>query len=530
VLGVALRLYQFTRPGYLFGVSQYDDGVYLGDAVRFVHGALPYRDFVSDQPPGIMILMAPVALLSKVTGTAWALAIARLLTACADGVTILLVGRLVRHRGVFAAALACAVLAVYPEAVGATYTLFLEPWLNLFCLIGAVLAFDGDRLTGGRARLVSAGAAVGFASAIKAWAVAPAVVLLALCLASGCGGGPGKHAAARLRRAAAFAAGAITGFLVPAIPFAAVSLGSFVNSVVVAQLSRVGNAPVPAWRRLQSMAGLIHIPGVGPAAAIAAAMAVAALIWLACAGAWIATRQLPPALEWFALVTTALVALMLLWPPQYFHHYASFLGPFLALAVSLPAVRAQRAGLSRWARAAGVGLAACVIAALGIGQVRAEATLPPVLNPAPAAERVIPKGACVLTDMASLTISADRFVSNVAGCPLIVDSTGTDYVLSHGRNGATGAASVAAVPALWQTAFAHTHYIWLSYNNEKWIAWTPSLRAYFRAHFRRLDTVGAPHGLYVRKSLDLTTGRPPGAHRCRDAARGPACPRAYPTA
>jgi hypothetical protein len=482
LLGLALRLYQFTRPGYLLGVTQYDDGVYLGDAVRVVHGALPYRDFVSDQPPGIMVLMAPIALLAKVTGTASALAFARVLTACVDVVTIVLAGLLVRHRGALATVAACGILAVYPEAVGATYTLFLEPWLNLFCLLGAVAAFNGDRLAGSR-RLALAGLAFGFAGAIKVWAIVPVLVLLALCLPS-------------LRRLAVAACGVVVGFGVTVLPFAAASPGSFVNSVVVAQLSRVDVARVPVWRRLASMAGLTNVPHVGPAIALAVAAALAALIAATMLCACLATRAAPPPLEWFAVVTAALVTAMLLWPPQYFHHYASFLGPFLALAIALPGARAAAA--ADWAWWLGMGVTAAAVCVMTGIQVRAEAALAPAFNPAPAAQRVIPRGACVLTDMASLTISADRFVTDVPGCPLIVDSTGTDYVLSHGRNGNTGAASVPAVPRLWQAAFAHAQYIWLSARNRKWIAWTPALEAYLHDHFRLVTAPGAPQRLYVR--------------------------------
>ncbi len=40
--------------------------------------------------------------------------------------------------------------------------------MNLFCLVGALLVFDGDRLTDGR-RLVWGGVAIGFAAAVKLW-------------------------------------------------------------------------------------------------------------------------------------------------------------------------------------------------------------------------------------------------------------------------------------------------------------------------------------------------------------------------
>ena len=52
LVAFALRLYyQATRPGFLFGVNEYDDGPYFGSAVRLVHGTLDYRDFILVQPP-----------------------------------------------------------------------------------------------------------------------------------------------------------------------------------------------------------------------------------------------------------------------------------------------------------------------------------------------------------------------------------------------------------------------------------------------------------------------------------------------
>jgi len=143
-LALFLRLFQLSRPGYLLGVTEYDDGALFGNAVRLVNGAIPYRDFAVVQPPGSIVLMAPVALLAKVTGTAWGLGIARLLTVAADTACVALLGLLVRHRGALAAGVACGVYAVYRDALVASHTLLLEPWLNVFCLIGALLVFEAD--------------------------------------------------------------------------------------------------------------------------------------------------------------------------------------------------------------------------------------------------------------------------------------------------------------------------------------------------------------------------------------------------
>src|SRR5262249_47331908 len=68
LLAVGLRLYDLSRPGYLLGISEYDDGTDFGSAIRLVHGAVPYRDFIMVQPPGITLIMFPIALITKGMG------------------------------------------------------------------------------------------------------------------------------------------------------------------------------------------------------------------------------------------------------------------------------------------------------------------------------------------------------------------------------------------------------------------------------------------------------------------------------
>jgi len=110
VLAIAIRLFTLTRPGFLTGITEYDDGVYIGGSIRITEGQLPYLNFAFVQPPGILELMLPVALLVKVTSTVKVLALARLLTALASAACIPLVGNLVRYRGAVVTAVACGVL------------------------------------------------------------------------------------------------------------------------------------------------------------------------------------------------------------------------------------------------------------------------------------------------------------------------------------------------------------------------------------------------------------------------------------
>jgi hypothetical protein len=517
-LALGLRVYQLTRPGYLLGVTEYDDGPYFGSAINLLNGKLPYRDFVLVQPPGITLLMTPAAAVGKVAGTAVAMATGRVLTTLASTAAVVLAGLLVRHRGVVAVTIACGVLAVYPDSVAAAHTVLVEPWLVLACLTGAVALFDGDRLTGSRRRLVFGGVAVGFAGAIEAWAIIPVLVLATLCLASG------TAELSRIRRAATFAGGVAAGFLVPVLPFAALAPDRFYQSLIVAQVGpRAAVTRVPVWTRLKEMTGLsdTHLPGmvrflglhvyvqdhtaVEAAAAIIVVLAVCGLILAALAGG-----RPPAPIEVFALVTAAGVVGIFLWPSQFHYHFSAYLAPFLALAVALPVAAlvaeltpAREAGPTAhtglaWAVA---GLAGVVLVVFSYFQVGAETPLRPFVTQATIANARshIPVGSCVVTDEVSLLILADRFVSAGPGCAPVVDGLGTDLALSGGLKPDTGAGRVPAVAAVWRRAFGHASYAWFSPLNGRRVAWSPALRAYFAGHFAPVLTDSRGDTLYQRR-------------------------------
>jgi hypothetical protein len=209
------------------------------------------------------------------------------------------------------------------------------------------------------------------------------------------------------------------------------------------------------------------------------------------------------------------VVAVFLWPAQFHYHFAGFLAPFLGLGVALPASRlmtaiAARAGrpgrpgraglLLRWSAA---GLAAAGIAVGGWNQASFESTLEPDAPVAmmAAGQRIIPPGACVLADNVAYTITTNRFLSDVPGCPAIDDGTGANYALTGGRSALTGAGRVPAVAALWRSAFERAQYVWLTGLNHRRIAWTPALTAYFTAHFARVPNHTRGLRLYVRKDL-----------------------------
>ena len=501
VLALGLRIYELSLPGYLFGLTEYDDGSYFGSAVHLAGGILPYRDFIFVQPPGILLLMAPVALVAKVTGTAAGMAIGRVLTMLASAAGVVLIGLLVRHRGALAALIACGVLAVFPAAIAAAHTVLVEPWLVLFCLLGAVAVFDRDRLTASGRRLAWGGAAFGFAGAIEGWALVPVLV--------GAGHQPALGAAGAHVRA-----GVAAAFLIAVLPFAVLAPGRFYQSLIVAQVGhRAPVLRVPVWGRLKEMAGLSHVNLPGRADLLVTQLhlrmhstivfTVVILVLLTVGGLAMeiaVTRRPPPPLDGFALATSALIVILFLLPTQFHYHFAAFLAPFLGLAIALPAARLLTPGWEstadgRPARPAGgtlawvvTGLAAAILVVFTIFQVRAEGQLKAIIAPTgpgsiAAFARPIPPGACVATDEVSFLILANRFVTAVPGCSPMVDGTGTDLALSRGGTPGTGAGRNPAVAAAWRQEFAHAQYAWLSAYSHRRIAWSPALRAYFDSHF-----------------------------------------------
>jgi len=495
-----LRFYVLARPGYLLGVTGYDDGVQFGDAVRLVSGVIPYRDFVVVQPPGSILLMAPVALLGKATGAAWGLAIARLLTAAADTACVVLLGLLVRHRGPVAAGIACGIYAVYPDALVAAQTFLLEPWLNLFCLIGALLVFDGDQLAQGR-RLAWGGAAFGFAVAVKLWALAPLAVIGLLAARS-----PRSP-----RRLGLLAAGVAAGLAAPVLPFLSMAPAALIKDVLTTQFVRaslIHPAPLP---RLTDLAGLSLFPHLSSLLGDLVLIAVVAVVAIGYLAAWRARARRPAALDWYALIGLVAVTGMLLWPYGYWPHYGAVAGPFLALVLALPAglLGPEEHRRQIVALMAACAVAVVVIAALGLRQFVAETGLQAPASLTAGADRLIPPGSCVLSNDPSLTVSADRFAPASPACPAMVDAYGTLLAMTDGRKMLAPPQQVRSVTALWGAQFARARYVWLETGSEGQIPWTPALYAYFTSHFRLLGLVNGPGvpgardvpegGLYVRR-------------------------------
>jgi alpha-1,2-mannosyltransferase len=497
--GLLLRLYQLSRPGFLLGVTQYDDGVLFGNAVRLANGVIPYRDFVVVQPPGSFLLMTPVALLAKVTGTAWGLALARILTVCADSGCIVLLGLLVRHRGTLTVAIACGVYAVYPGALVASSTFFLEPWLNLCCLAAALLIFDGDRFAGGW-RVALGGAVFAFAVTIKLWAAVPLLVA-------------GLLLVAKPKRFGCLAGGALIGLAVPVLPFLLLARGQLVSQVITSQYLR-STLPHPLLPRLEDMAGLTVWPGLPTTPSVVILLAIAAYL-IAC---YATARRLPAMLDLYALIGLAAIVGMFLLPQEYYSHYAAFAAPFAALTLALPAGLGRQPGPRQHPAVPVIGLTALpacavavtvLIAATGLRQAASES---PVLDPpgqVDAVQRLIPAGSCVITNNPALTIVANRFVPAHPGCPAAVDTYGTLLAMTGGRPQSATMATLRTAELTWQGWFNQATYVWLD-SPDHGLPWANSLYNYLDAYFQRVplaaDDPTQRGGLFLRIPVAAKTG------------------------
>jgi alpha-1,2-mannosyltransferase len=473
-LAASIQAFELTQPNHLLGIAEYDDGVYLGNAIRLIHGALPYRDFVSVQPPGSTILMIPVAVLSHWLGTRGAMAVARILTSLVQVTCVVLVGLLVRKRGCLAVAFAGGLLAVYPSSVSAAHTLLLEPYETLFCMIGILAAAPSGELTNGPRRLAIAGVAFGFAGTIKLWAVVP---FLALVLV---------ETVESRRRTAPLMAGATAGFVLPCLPFLIGAPGAFVHEAFLSQLERRSVSPLSGWLRLSYLDGLWHAPWkVTDGLELAVAIAVLALM-----GGALALGGVRQPLETYLTLAAVASSAVLFLPPEFYYHYAAFPGPFLVAALTMSvwriadAVPALRYGPPVLLLTVAVGAAFVTPRTLaGINTQQRFGDLAGAMDP------YLPAGSCVVSDTAAALISLDRFVARRQTCPSLVDAQGLQLSDAVGRS---SAAAIEMDNQQWLAMFAHADYVVLSPTSPRRIAWTPNLRRVFSHEYVRVAAPGWP--------------------------------------
>lgn len=491
LVSIAICVYQLGLPNVLYGVHEYDDGVYMAAALRLLNGSIPYRDFVIVHPPGIVLLMAPVALVGRLFGSDVSLALARDLTALVTALNVVLAGVAVRHRGRVAALIAGTALACFPMAPAADSTLFLEPYLVFFCLLGLILMFSEGRLAS-RRRLLMAGVAFGLAGSVKVWAGFVFAAAVLVCL--------------RKARQALWPvlAGCAAGFVVPCLPFFVMALRNFIRDVFGDQFARtVTGTAVFSWAdRVLYLTGLTGLTIFKTPRGIAVAAAVLCVAVVGVAFRRGRASVLPA--DWMILLASAGAVIAMWLPNAMYAHYVYFSAPFLGMLLAVVASLLIPASDSRtWRRAVALGCATAMIFLIPqqMGYARsnlAAATNPTFLN------IMIPPNACVVTDKVAVTVAADLFTPNGPGCPDVVDPFGTWLAEGPAQepvyDGTSGAGTAVEVPA--PAPFVNEWARWLSQADyfialapfSGYIPWTPQLRAWFGSNFKLMSN---PEGLWI---------------------------------
>ncbi len=474
-LGLLLRLFLLFRPGHLFGITEYDDGVYFGAALRLTQGIVPYKDYVLVQPPGIAVLFSPLAFLARVIGTSNGMAVVRFITVAVDCANIALVGRLVRSRGRTAVAAGCAVMALYPEAIASSQTLLLEPYLVFFILVGLVLCFESFHFRDSRALVFFGGISFGLAGSIKAWAIIPALAVFVISIFAPRSSHPGKPLP--------FLTGTVVGFCAVALPFFLLAPKAFVSQTITDQLTRESGARVAMQARLMDITGSNPFTWlVGHSKTV---VLVLSLIWLAVlALAVLRTVMDFTSLSVSVIACAILVFIALLWPSDFYYHYAEFEAPFLALTLAAAVSSSQHEwwDFERGGRRV-VAFIAMLTVAITALQLFYESSISPAAQPSKLADAAIPAGSCVVTDQVSLLIVSNRFFASSPTCPKMLDPYGTALALSGGKTIDGGAQFNGKVTANWLSALESAQFVWLTPQNTRRVPWTAETKSYFDGHF-----------------------------------------------
>lgn len=506
LVALAVCLYQLSWRNVLFGVHEYDDGVYLGAALRLVAGVIPYRDFVIVHPPGIVLLMTPLALVGRIFGTNVALAGAREVTAVVTALNVMLAGLAVRHRGRKAAFIAATALACFPMAPAADSTLFLEPYLIFFSLLGLIAMYSDGRLAPPR-RLVVAGIFFGLGGAVKVWAV---FVIAAALLACG----------RRIRTGTVPLAGGVTlGVGVPCLPFFVMAPGRFLHDVIGAQLPRVGsgNHVFSFGERVLWLTGMagIRLFKAPDTAAEAVALVFVALV----VAVFVRGRGWTVPADRMVLLAALGGVLAMCAANDLYAHYVYFSAAFLSLLLGVAGSRAVDMGAPRLRidgrRALGATAGVCVLAGgflvpQQVGYARAHLSAakdPTALN------LVLPSNSCIVSDEAVVEISADLFVSQRKGCPALVDAYGTwladgpAYRPAYGDRALVGGVYKLSFPPRlvreWEHWLNQADYVVELAPQAGYIPWTPALRAWFFANFKSVTSPVAGQWLYRHVGHEL---------------------------
>jgi alpha-1,2-mannosyltransferase len=409
VVAFGIRLVAVLRGGGLAGSVGYDGSVYYTAAVGLAHGLLPYRDYLLLHPPGILLALLPFATLGQLIGDPQAYALARLTWLLLGGLNAVLVARILRPRGPWAAIAGALFYAVFVPALYTEHSPSLEG-LGSTCLLAAVLLVTtaaGTRPSSYRA-FVLAGALLGASSGVKIWGVVIAVAMVGWVARS-----------AGIPRAAAVLGGSVLGATAVCLPFFLTAPATMWRLVVLDQLGRpIAADPISA--RAIGIMGLseIHLRHQTLLLALAAVVVTT-----------VAVLALREPLGRLALLLAMVTVLLLLKTPSWSLHYTGLAAPPAALLVGSAVASAARWLTRPQERRVAAGLALAGLLAYSAASLSG-LTFGTPFDARPFTAAVTASPGCLTSDDPTVLIETDSLQRNLdRGCPLMADLGGYSYDL-----------------------------------------------------------------------------------------------------
>jgi hypothetical protein len=483
VLAFSVYLWQLSVPEF---VGFYDSGVYLAATMHLVSGVLPYKDFVFVNPPGILILLSPVGILSRMLGSHDGLIVARVASSFVTAANVSLLAWLVRHRGRIAMLVAGLGLALLPVALIVSSGVRLEPYCILLILLGALILFseNSNGNTISRRSLLLGGLLFGLAGSVKLWAFFPFIAAL-MCLT------PEYR-----KRIFPFVGAAAGGFALPTLPFLVIAPRNFLTQIFGAQFLAKPN-PAETASIILRLSELLGFQG----ALLTHTTRETIIVWvvivcLIIMGFW--RRIENEAVDRFLLVSFVVTACGLLVAPASSAYYYYFSAPFLTGVVAVTTARLGRLlALSSWrilvpvnVRAPARWLSGLATTILVFALVLYSTTFftryaslrgLSLRSLSPVASEV-PKGSCVLSDIVVFELDANRFTANSSRCPDVVDPYGVWQTWNNDY-----ANPPRALVAIWKSEFERANYVVLNSPNTGFIPWNRSLKKWFDTNYHMIS-------------------------------------------
>jgi hypothetical protein len=481
IFALALGVYcwQLSVPEVL---SFYDSGVYLAASMHFASGVLPYKDFVFVQPPGILLLMSPVAWFSRIFGTHDGFQLVRTVSAVVTALNASLLAWMVRRRGRVAMLVAGVGLALLPVARYVSTSLELDPYCILFVLLGSLIIIreieSRDRPSS-RA-LAIGGVVFGLAALIKLWAFFP-FLALALCLMPRCRG-----------RIVTFVGAAGGCFLALSLPFFILAPHNFYSEVFSEQLLRKASLTGAGdlVTRLRILTGFGQTLESPRGIELLAIFVIFGLLLV------IAYRKRVDHdfADNFLLVAAIVTTCGLLLAPETYPYYGYFSAPFLlgALGVAIGRIvewagrYSARAAISVRFRQILSGSLVIAGSLLIVGLVLSTTTIYSVYSFGfgtytpwlSGINRVIPEGSCVVYSEVAYGLYENRTSSTNTNCPSVVDPSG--MWLAWGYQLIPGAPPFVAQ---WKSYFESSQYVVENAHQSSLIPWDKQLVAWFGRNY-----------------------------------------------